>query len=47
MSPNAHSEAVFESELGAPIFCLPVQSFVDSSVPSTFSSVSVYNNDHF
>lgn len=47
MSPNACSEAVFESELGAHIFRLPVQSFVDSSMLLTFSSISIYNSDHF
>lgn len=36
-SANAHSEAVFESELAAHLFCRLVQSFVDCSMPLTFS----------
>lgn len=47
MSPHAHCEAVFESELGAHLLCPPVQSFVDSSMTLTFSSTSTYNSDHF
>lgn len=43
-SPKAHSEAVFESELGAHLFCRPVQSFVDSSMSLTFGSTSTYNS---